>query len=428
MIIPRPGTPARPPTRIGVLGCGLIGKQHLRAWQSVAQATPGTVEITAVGDANLSAARACADQVASWQPRRPRVLSRVDQLLDPAVIDGVDVCLPVADHQPVACTAAQRGIHVLVEKPLAVTIAAGRAMMTAARQAGVVLSLAENHRRTLTIRTAAWLLRRGIIGTPELLHAQRSRYEPPADDRRWQWRAGRAHGGGGWAIDNAAHLLDTLIYLFGPIDAVTATAKRVQERRLARDGTWVVDEREDVLAALLTFANGMTGMFSVTSALPGNERFLFSIQGTDGAIVDDGGQLFHAPLPSAQIHTRNGRNGRIEDFHQAFLNSLSPQQTQRLFPYGLREDFPIECAEFLRAIRDQVGVEITAEAALQTLATSLAFYESAASGGHTVRVPDVLSGALHTYQDTVTAADALSGCDFRDHRTRWPAPGTQTIA
>ncbi|OLT30494.1 hypothetical protein BJF79_09620 [Actinomadura sp. CNU-125] len=407
-----------PRTRLALLGCGLIGLEHMRAWQAVAAAAPGTFEIVAVCDADPGLAQRAADHVTSWQDRHPLVFTDAEALIGSAALDGLDICLPVHLHEQAACTALAQGVHVLVEKPLAQTIPAARRMVETARAAGLVLSLAENHRRSPSIRTAHWLIQKQrALGEPQIFHAQRSRYRAPLP-QQWHWRADRRLSGGGWAIDNGAHLLDVMRYLFGPVESVTALAKRMVDQPL--DGGSVnVDQREDLLAGLLNFTNGMTGIFSSTSGLPGNEYFHFSIQGTAGALVCDGGQLFHAPLPEARIRDQRGNTRQLDEYTADFLQSLSGKESDRLFPHGLRQDFPIECAEFLRAIRQGGSVEIDGLSAMETLATSLAFYESAVIR-ETVQVADVMAGRVHAYQASIAAPDGPLQHDFREQVTRWP--------
>ena len=361
---------------------------------------------------------------AAWQRTEPAVFEQAEALLDGILLDGLDICLPVHLHKWAACAALERGVHVLVEKPLAATVAEGKHMISAADRAARVLSLAENHRRTPTIRTARWLLReRDEIGVPEIFHAQRSRYQAP-EPQPWHWRADRRLGGGGWALDNGAHLIDTLRYLFGPVESVSAVAKRTIDQPLfgGPDGASGVDDREDLLAGLLRFSNGMTGIFSQASRLPGDEHFRFSIQGSEGAIVDHGGQLFHAPLPTALVTGRSGARRQLSDYQAEFIASLSEEEHNRLFPFGLWDDFPVECGEFLRAIISGMPVEIDGRSGLETLATSLAFYESAVSGS-TVRVADVLDGTVSAYQMESAEQGAGEadppGLDLVAFRTRW---------
>jgi predicted dehydrogenase len=412
-----------PNKRIALIGCGMIGREHLRAWEAVAEAVPRTFEIVAVCDSDPELATRARTQVAAWQVTKPIVFTSIQNLLNGVMIDGLDVCLPVYLHQSTACTALNRGINVLVEKPLAQSVAAAREMIGTAEANGCVLSLAENHRRSISIRTAHWLLwDRAEIGVPEIFHAQRIRYQDPRP-QEWHWRTCRRMGGGGWAIDNGAHFLDTMRYLFGPVETVSAVAKRTTDQPLFYKGQPSgVDQREDLLAGLLRFTNGMTGVFSSASHLPGNDVFHFSIQGTEGSIVDDGGQLFHAPLPTAIVRDQGGAVRQLKEYEDDFLGSLSAGERERLFPFGLQGDFSVECGEFLRAISSEEPVEIGGQSALETLATSLAFYESAVSGT-AVSVADVLAGIVNSYQQSLDEATSTLPYDFGNYRTRWSAHG-----
>lgn len=406
-----------PATRLALIGCGTIGGRHLNAWRQIAQAG-ASVEITAVCDQDRARAEDLADQAARWQ-RRPRVQVSAKAVLEE--VDAVDVCLPTALHRAAVCDALEMGRHVLVEKPIATTMAEGRLMAAAAERSGRVLSVAENHRRTLTIRTARWVLHdTGWIGVPELVRAQRTRYEVP-EEKAWSWRTSRRLGGGGWATDNGAHLFDTLQYLLGPVRSVSAVAKSITDRPVRGPGQATgVDEREDFLTVLLRFDNGTTGLFHSASSLPHSDDFTFVLQGTAGAITDRGGELFHPPLPDAEVHTSGCPTVRLRELHDTYLNTLTADERAQLFPYGLTDGFAVECAEFLRAIEQDHPVEIDAPTALSTLAVSLAIYEAALTEG-TVQVADVLDGGLHRYQDSIDAAPgSVPGTDFSAYRSTWP--------
>ncbi|MFE2944702.1 Gfo/Idh/MocA family protein [Streptomyces sp. NPDC059255] len=411
--------------RLGVVGCGWIGAQHVKAWEQVARATSNAFTIAAVCDSDVERARSCAAAVSRWQERPVRVHTQLAALLGDGV-DGVDICVPTHLHESAARAALGAGAHVLIEKPLAPSMDAAVRIARAAASTDRIVSLGENHRRTLTVRTLRWLLRdMQLLGVPELVQAQRVRYEAPSR-RRDQWRSRRVTGGGGWAIDNGAHLLDTLTYVLGSVESVTAQAKRLRVRPCA-GGPTEVDEREDFLTALLRFESGITGVFSCVSSLPGADDFRFAIRGTHAALIDNGtanGELFHAPEPTARVHEPGESPRPLAGYFDDYRRSLSDADRERLFPYGLTDDFAIECAEFLRAVQGGGTVEIGPDAAMRTLATSLAFYESAAAG-HTVCVADVLAGTVHAYQDTIRPGP-LSG-DFAEHCTVWPlAAGVST--
>ncbi|MFF5980667.1 Gfo/Idh/MocA family protein [Streptomyces olindensis] len=405
--------------KLALIGCGLIGAEHIRAWEAVARVTGVPFKVTAVCDAERELAERAAAEVARWQRSEVTVCTRYQDLLGEH-IDGLDVCLPSHLHEEIVCAALSAGVHVMVEKPLATTIAAGKRMRHEALRAGRILSLAEDHRRTPTMRTLRWLVQeKGALGNPEFVQAQRVRHQSAAP--RSGWRARRASGGGGWAIDNGAHLLDALTYVLGPVRSVTATGKRIYDAHMVHsDGQAGVDEREDFLAALLVFERGTTGIFSCASSLPGADDFCFALRGTKGAVVDDGGQLFHAPLPDARVFLADGQQRALRDFHEPYLDGLSARSRERLFPFGLQHSFAVECAEFLIAVREGRDVEIDADSALRTLATSLAFYESALTQ-QTVLVEDVLDERVTAYQETIKPGPLES--DFAQWRTRMATSG-----
>ncbi|MFJ5851008.1 Gfo/Idh/MocA family protein [Streptomyces sp. NPDC092903] len=404
--------------KLALIGCGLIGAEHIRAWEAVARVSGVPFEVTAVCDTDRALAERAAKEVSRWQRSDVTVHTHYQDLLGEQ-IDGLDVCLPTHLHEEIVCAALSAGIHVMVEKPLATTVAAGKRMCGSALRAGRTLSLAEDHRRTPTIRTLRWLVQEeGALGIPEMVQAQRVRHQPVAP--RAGWRAKRASGGGGWAIDNGAHLLDALTYVLGPVTSVTSTGKRIRDADVIHsDGQVGIDEREDFLVALLVFENGTTGIFSCASSLPGADDFCFALRGTKGAVVDDGGQLFHAPLPDARVLLADGQQRRLRDFHEPYLDGLSANTRERLFPFGLQHGFAVECAEFLIAVREGRNVEINAHSALRILATSLAFYESSLAQ-QTVQVNDVLDGQVRAYQETINPGPLES--DFAQWRTRLAIP------
>ncbi|MFD7027454.1 Gfo/Idh/MocA family protein [Streptomyces sp. NPDC059917] len=404
--------------KLALIGCGLIGAEHIRAWEAVARVADMPFEVIAVCDSERELAERAAREIARWQRANVTVHTRYEDLLGEN-LDGLDVCLPTHLHEEIVCAALAAGISVMVEKPLATTVAAGERMRQSALSAGRTLSLAENHRRTPTIRTLRWLVQEvGLLGSPEMVQAQRVRHQPAPP--RAGWRARRASGGGGWAIDNGAHLLDALAYVLGPVRSVTATGKRIQDAEVIHSDDQIgFDEREDFLTALLVFENGTTGIFSCVSSLPGADDFCFAIRGTKGAIVDDGGQLFHAPLPGARVLLSDGRQQTLRDFHDPYMDGLSTNQRERFFPFGLQDGFAVECAEFLIAIRDGSDVEIDSDSALRTLATSLAFYESALTQT-TILVSDVLDGQVSAYQESMGSRH--SEIDFARWRTRMTLP------
>jgi len=112
--------------RVGVIGAGTMGERHCRVYASLP-----TVELVGVYDRDPARAREVAQRYGT------RVLPRLETLL--ARVDGVSIATPTPAHRPVALECLARGVHVLVEKPLAESVADAEEICAAARRTGLVL-------------------------------------------------------------------------------------------------------------------------------------------------------------------------------------------------------------------------------------------------------------------------------------------------
>src|SRR5262245_40758733 len=122
--------------RIGVIGCGLIAQvMHLHYLRELAN----RFEITALCDVSDELVRACADDYGV-----PHTFARWQDLLA-APVDAV-LILTSGSHAPIAIAVAEAGKHMLIEKPMCFSVAEGRAMIEAARRAGVTLMVGYNKR------------------------------------------------------------------------------------------------------------------------------------------------------------------------------------------------------------------------------------------------------------------------------------------
>ena len=144
------------PLGIAVVGCGGMAGSHLRAYRELAQRAPGLITVSATCDVDETRARRAAAEVAAFQPAAPRVYTDYRQLLDEHRPAAVDLVLPHNVHHTFVVEALDAGAHVLVEKPLAVSMAAGRRLLAAHERAcqrsPVVLAVAEQYRRRLEER------------------------------------------------------------------------------------------------------------------------------------------------------------------------------------------------------------------------------------------------------------------------------------
>lgn len=190
------------------------------------------------------------------------------QILGDPAIDAVVFATPHSQHVEQVRRAAAAGKAIFVEKPLALTVADGRAMLDAAKAAGVVLAIGFNRRFHPSMAMLRQAVRTGRLGIPVTISAEQTAVHGltlAAD----AWRAQPDESPGGAMTPIGVHLVDGMIDLLGPITEVYA--------RVSRHAGTVADNTTDVL---LSFAGGATGhIFCSTVAAPG---YRMAIHGTSG--------------------------------------------------------------------------------------------------------------------------------------------------
>ena len=131
------------------------------------------------------------------------------------------------EHHAVATPCLEAKKHVMIEKPLAMTMRAGRQMLDAAEANGVLLDVAENYRRSLANRTANWVIQSGRLGRVRQL------YWIDCRERLWHWgwRDDLDKAGGGWTFDGGVHFADLMRYHVGPVARVTALTRQYNTAR-----------------------------------------------------------------------------------------------------------------------------------------------------------------------------------------------------
>ncbi|RMG43954.1 MAG: gfo/Idh/MocA family oxidoreductase [Acidobacteria bacterium] len=197
---------ASDPLRLALIGAGRIGSAYAAAAAGLRE-----VRLVAVADVDPRRAAAVAD-ICGAEPRsdwRDALGSGAEAVL---------ICTPPCWHAEQAMAAAERGLHVLCEKPLALNVREAMEMIDTARRRGVLLTMASKFRYVDDIPKARALIDSGEIGDVVLLeNSFTSRL-----DLTGRWNADPAISGGGVLIDNGTHSVDIVRCLLGPIEAVRA--------------------------------------------------------------------------------------------------------------------------------------------------------------------------------------------------------------
>jgi predicted dehydrogenase len=203
-------------------------------------------------------------------------------LLDSGLVDAVVIATPHYFHPPIAIDAFARGIHVLSEKPLAVTVGAADEAIAAAKASGLKFSVMYQMRSEPQIQAAKKIVASGQLGEIYRTSLVMGWYRSQAYYDSGGWRATWRGEGGGVLINQAPHYLDVFQWLGGLPATITGTTRtRLHEI-----------EVEDEAFATLTYANGAHGyLYASTTEIPNHN--MLEICGDRGKIVLHGPTLKH---------------------------------------------------------------------------------------------------------------------------------------
>jgi UDP-N-acetyl-2-amino-2-deoxyglucuronate dehydrogenase len=247
----------------GIVGCGMIANFHARAIGDIRGA-----RVVACFDA----VPAAADRFAAAQGCRAHHTLK-DMLADPEV-DVVTVGTPSGAHLEPAVAAARAGKHVIVEKPLEITLRRCDQIIRECEKHKVKLSAifpSRFHQSSIELKRAA---EQGRFGRLTLGEAYVKWYRTQAYYDSGAWRGTWELDGGGALMNQAIHSVDILIWLMGPVAEITAHTGLLAHERIAV---------EDTAVATLKFANGALGVIEAsTAAFPGYLKRI-EMHGSEGS-------------------------------------------------------------------------------------------------------------------------------------------------
>ena len=255
--------------RVGIIGTGAIARKHAQAYRNIG------FELTACTDRTAQKGQAFAEE---WGAE---FFATPEELCAREDVDYVDVCTFPGYRLQAVELCARNGKHVLVQKPMAVDLSVARQMIDTAKRADIQLGVVSQHRfdeSTFFLKQAIVEGRMGRILQADAYVKWYRSAEYYARPIKGSW----AVEGGGALISQAIHQVDLLLYLTGAVDEVF--------------GSWQLGalhaiESEDVVAAVMRYANGATGVIQASTALwPGYPERI-EIHGTKGTAIISGDQL-----------------------------------------------------------------------------------------------------------------------------------------
>jgi predicted dehydrogenase len=267
------------PLKIAVLGGGYGAKVALPAYRELEEFEP-----VAVWSRRSERAQELAEEHGL-----PLGTSDLDEVLSAPGLEAVHVATPVVTHLPFAVAAADRGLHVLCEKPLADNLAEARRIMAAIRSAGVVGAVGYELRLKET-RQHLIDRAREVFGQPRMVSVslvQSDHAEP--DSRPYTWVHDATMGGGrlqGYGV----HDLDMLLAVLPPVEAVAAATEVGVAMRTTGDGGLRPVSAEDAYGILLRFRGGGLGVVSLVATARHDRGDVIELHGDEGTVRLDADQ------------------------------------------------------------------------------------------------------------------------------------------
>jgi len=405
-----------------------MGRRHLRGMRHLAASSLANIQLVAVCDLNQDNATFVADEARELLGLRPRVYADIAVMAREfgADLQAASITTDVAAHHTIAIACLEAGLHVMCEKPLALTLRACDVIADAARRAGRVVSVAENYRRDPINRLARALIGDGAIGEPRLMVETHIGGRDRIAITPWR----HMKHSGTIAVDAGVHYADILRFYLGEVRAISGEA-RIQEKVRYNTGSagpggfygrWSADfpdsiepTGEDALYAQLVFSNGAIGHWIDDNAghgLPTRVRQVFGSRASLECPGDRNGQ----PLV---LHLDDGTHiadAAILDYAPSYR--LAPLAAElfggeRVWSYSLEFNdtdsrlLALEYHELGACVATGAQPEVTLEEGRRDLALTYAPFESGVLG-RPVTLDEVLSGAASEYQTEIDARLGLA--------------------
>lgn len=326
---------------IGIVGLGNIASTHARAIMGVQQAE--LVAACSRSETNRSSFSKNFDVT---------IYSDVGDLLSDDNIDVISICTPSGTHLDYGTLAADAGKHIIIEKPIEITVERGQALVDCCKKNGVKLAVIYQNRFIPEVIQLKEAINRGEIGKPVMVHASVKWFRDQDYYTGSGWRGTLDMDGGGAVINQSIHTIDLIVWLMGDISSLSSYKSTLTHPEI---------EAEDNAVAVMEFKNGALGVFEAsTSIIPAQARWI-EINGTIGTARLDGNQF--------SILKKNG-NESSSSVSKNKTGADSPLSGMNIQYHQNQYEQIIEAL-----IKNQIP-EVTGEESLRSLAIVEAIYKS----------------------------------------------------
>jgi predicted dehydrogenase len=336
-------------TKVAILGAGFITDIHMESYHRFVP----NAEVVAVYARKMEKAEAFAKK-----HNIPQAFCDLDKIINDSGCEVVDICLPNYQHAEACIAAARAGKHVIIEKPLAVTLEEADAMIAECKKAGVKLMYAEELCFAPKYERVRQMVNEGAIGEIYMLKQSEKHSGPHTD---WFYDINCA--GGGVLMDMGCHAIGWFRWMLNNKKAVSVYATMAtvlhQERTKAEDNSVVIIE----------FENGVIGVAENSWAKHGGMDDRSEVHGTGGVVYAD---LFMGN--SAVAYSKNGYGYAMEKADTTVGWSFT------VFEEAFNQGYPHELKHFIDCVQEDKQPVVTGEDGRAVLEIIYAAYASAREG------------------------------------------------
>lgn len=336
-------------TKVAILGAGFISEIHLESYHRFIP----EADVVAVYARNEEKAKEFATKhsIAKWY-------TDVDKLIKESGCEIVDICLPNFLHAEACIKAAKAGKHIIIEKPLAVTLEEADAMIDECKKANVKLMYAEELCFAPKYERVRHLVKEGAVGEVYMLKQSEKHSGPHTD---WFYDVNLA--GGGVLMDMGCHAMEWFRWMLGNVKAksVYASMSTVYHKERTKG--------EDNSVVIVEFENGVTAVAENSWAKHGGMDDRSEVHGTGGVIYAD---LFMGN--SAISYSRHGYGYAMEKADTTVGWSFT------VFEEVFNQGYPHELKHFVDCVRNDKEPLVTGEDGRVVLEILYAAYASAGQG------------------------------------------------
>jgi predicted dehydrogenase len=382
---------------LAIVGCGGMGGRHLLGLQELSITGLDNVYLQALCDLRRENAEYLADETEKLLGYRPLVFDNMAQMVNTVSdLQAVVITTDARAHHLIACQAFDLGLHVLCEKPLALTVKGCNRILKAQKRVGKILSVAENYRRDPMSRLTKALLEQECIGQPQLYmdisasSGNRIIITP--------WRHMKLSGG--MLLDGGVHNADMALYYMGDVKQIYAKIALWEKTRVHPEGSggvsgfyehWAKEmpssiqaTAEDTLVSVIDFKSGAMGQWTQNYAAHGRGFGHKVIYGSRGSLNPGGTRNGQPPVITFDTQEKISGSELLNlgpDFHLDYatshlFGSERPAGYNIPFPSADRKLLAIEIHEFGSCIIDNTQPEVDGRVGRRAAAYCYAAFES----------------------------------------------------